>query len=295
MGFRFRARERVDIALRRVVREQIRGAIHDLTAPAEDRHEAVHDARKRFKMIRATLRLARGSLGEEVFRAECDAYRDMGRALATVRDAAAVIESLDRLRKRLPADAPEETWIAVRKGLEERLSRVVEDEVGLEARAATVAAALPELLLRVRRWPLRDRGFRTIDRGLGQVYRQGRDRMTLALVVPSDEAFHEWRKRVKDHWYHVRLLRNLWPTVLDAIILELKALSDALGDDHDLAVLVPLLHEQPEAYGGPEAVEAMALAAARRRTQLQDRARDLARRVYAEKPSRRVRWFEAMW
>ena len=50
--------------MRRVVREQIRGAVQDLSRTGAERHEGVHEARKRFNMIRAALRL--GSQGQIV-------------------------------------------------------------------------------------------------------------------------------------------------------------------------------------------------------------------------------------
>ena len=35
--------------------------------------------------------------------------------------------------------------------------------------------------------------------------------MRQARKRPGDRQFHDWRKRVKDHWYHCRLLKYLWP------------------------------------------------------------------------------------
>ena len=139
MGYVFRARERIDSGLRRVVREQVRGAIHDLRDPREDRHEGVHEARKRFKMIRATLRLARPTLGELVFRLENAWYRDTGKRLSSVRDAVAMIESLEGLRKRFAKEMPPEMGDAVRRGLDGRLRGVSEDGRALARRCREVA------------------------------------------------------------------------------------------------------------------------------------------------------------
>lgn len=288
-------RERVDIGIRRVAREQIRGAVADLTGGRRDRHEGVHEARKRFKMIRAVLRLARGVLGEDSFAAENAWYRDTGRRLSSVRDAVAMIECFDGLRKRFERTLDPAAVAAVRRGLEDRLHRIAEGDEGLDARASEVAVGLAEALLRVRTWPVRDEGFRTIRPGLERTYRRGRGAMDLALREPTDENLHEWRKRVKDHWYHVRLLRNLWPKVLDAYRREMKLLSDALGSDHDLAVLVPVLREDPDAFGGAAAVELLVDLALRRRGELQAQARTHGRRIYAEKPRVLVDRFRSRW
>jgi CHAD domain-containing protein len=295
MGYVFRARERIDSGLRRVVREQVRGAIHDLRDPRGDRHEGVHEARKRFKMIRATLRLARPTLGELVYRLENAWYRDTGKRLSSVRDAVAMIESLEGLRRRFAKEMPPEMGDAVRRGLDGRLRGVSEDGRALARRCREVAEALEGALARAKDWPLEDRGFRAIGKGLKRTYRQGRLLMEKALAEPSDVNLHEWRKRAKDHWYHVRLLRNLWPRVLDAYRWEMKALSEALGDDHDLALLGPVVQQEPESFGGFEAVERFTEFLGIRRRELQDQARLLGRRIYAEKPRLLVARFESRW
>ena len=51
------------------------------------------------------------------------------------------------------------------------------------------------------------------------------------------EDFHAWRKATKDLWYAVRLFEPAWPGPLDALAAELHALSQLLGDEHDLTVL----------------------------------------------------------
>src|SRR4051812_31954257 len=70
---KFRLHDREDVAdgLRRIARGQIDGAVEGLRDRDEtDVGEAVHDARKRFKRLRALVRLARDALGTETYRRE---------------------------------------------------------------------------------------------------------------------------------------------------------------------------------------------------------------------------------
>jgi CHAD domain-containing protein len=246
-------------------------------------------------MIRAVLRLSRPSLGELTFALENTWYRDTGRRLSSVRDAVAMIESFESLRKRYAKEMDPAVADGVRSGLDARLAAVSSDEKGLEARCAEVSSGLHGALVRLKDWDLADRGFKTIGPGLERVYRQGRRAMQAALVETSDENLHEWRKRVKDHWYHVRLLRNLWPKVMDAYRREMKHLSEVLGDDHDLALLAPLLRDNFDAFGGPEAVRVTLEFVFRRRGELQDQARVAGRRIYAEKPRTLLLRFKSRW
>ena len=70
------------------------------------------------------------------------------------------------------------------------------------------------------------------------------------------EDFHEWRKRVKYHWYHCRLLKNLYKPLMKARRDEAKHLADLLGDDHDLSMLDLLLTEHARDFPDPAEVDA---------------------------------------
>jgi CHAD domain-containing protein len=52
----------------------------------------------------------------------------------------------------------------------------------------------------------------------------------------TPEAIHEWRKRVKDHWYHSRLLSPIWRQPMRAHSEVADRLGDMLGKHHDLEV-----------------------------------------------------------
>lgn len=57
----------------------------------------------------------------------------------------------------------------------------------------------------------------------------------------TDEGLHDWRKRIKYHWMHLQLLRDVWPAPVKARLKDAKTLSDTIGDDHDLVVLRDLV------------------------------------------------------
>jgi CHAD domain-containing protein len=67
--------------------------------------------------------------------------------------------------------------------------------------------------------------------------------MQAAWAEPTDTAMHEWRKRVKYHWYHVRLLEEINPEMMLPREQAADELGDLLGDHHDLAVLEARLAE----------------------------------------------------
>jgi CHAD domain-containing protein len=117
--------------------------------------------------------------------------------------------------------------------------------------------------------------------------------MDRAARKGSVESLHDWRKRVKDLWYHLRLFESAAPLTLAGQVGEAHALSDLLGDDHDLAVLRSAVLGM-----GPDlAVDHAAVIALidHRRGQLQQEAYFIGRRLYAEKPSAFVRRLGCYW
>lgn len=261
MAYAFERGESVPVAITRIMNEQIvraREQLTDETAPPEKR---VHDARKRFKETRALLRTIREPLGAQ-FDIENAWFRDAGRDLAAVRDADAVLEALEKLE--LPP--------LVRRRLKRKLNKSREHPP-LEGLIANTLEQLVVAQGRIALWPQLEDSFDMLAAGLRRTYRSGRRAMSNSH---SAEELHEWRKAVKTHWYHLQLLRHLWPPVMKAYTGALDELSHALGDHHDLHVLAERAAPAP-----PELI----IAIDARQEELEQQAAALGARIYAERPS----------
>jgi CHAD domain-containing protein len=142
-------------------------------------------------------------------------------------------------------------------------------------------ATLDAVAARVGDWPLERCDHHTLVRGATRAYRRGRTALAAVEKTPSVERLHDLRKRVKDLWYHGRLLEEAWPRVVKAQSKAAHDLADLLGDDHDLAVLAERV-ERGVATDAPIDDEAVLGLIARRRAELQAEAMPIARRLYAE-------------
>jgi hypothetical protein len=103
---------------------------------------------------------------------------------------------------------------------------------------------------------------------------------------------------VKDHWYHIRLLENLWTDMMKAHEKSLKDLETWLGDDHNLAVLRDKIAAEPSFFGGEREVDLTLALIDRRQDQLRENSLSLAERIYEEKPGdfdRRLRHLWETW
>jgi hypothetical protein len=101
--FRLREDESAPDGIRRIACGQLDLSIERLDGDTdEDLGTAVHEARKSFKRLRATVRLARDELGDDVYRRENTAFRDAGRRLVGTRDSQVLLETLEALSERYP-------------------------------------------------------------------------------------------------------------------------------------------------------------------------------------------------
>jgi len=277
--------------VKRVARERVQSTLSHLREPGrENRGEAIHDARKDLKKMRAVLRLVRDDLGKKTFRSENHRYRDAARLLSQSRDADVLLETVESLARDYPAGAPPLDDL-LRDLSNERDVQFGSGEEA-EERLAQAAKTIEEGGGLIEGWTLEAADWALFERGLRRTYRDGSRATRAAEADPSAEALHEWRKRVKDLWYQLRLLRNAWGANLKAQAGETGRLADLLGDHNDLSILLDELGGR--AADGRD-FSVLAELAEDRQAELLDEAIPLGHRIYAESPGEFVKRIGAYW
>ena len=292
--FHFKAGETVREATRRILREELANARELLAQQGTSDEEAVHEARKSVKKARAVLRLLRPVLGQD-YRQNNAELREVGHCLSALRDAKALLEMLDQMNQKYRKQLGDRSLAAARHALVERKEQcqreMEEKNVWPELRRQ-----LQQVSQRVESWSLPDdRDFAALADGLKRVFRDGRQAFARAYDDPRPEHFHDWRKRAKDHWYHLRLLEKSWPAVMEGYAEGVKQLEQKLGDDHNLVVLRDTVVSDPEKFGSQEDREALLTLIEAYQHELRTEARPLGERIYGEKPGRVVRRLERYW
>ena len=282
--------------VRRLARRQLDGALAALAEPGDLGLEGtVHDVRKRCKKVRGLIRLVRPGLGDEYRRANAG-VRDAARELSPLRDAHAMLGTLDDLIAATHADRlPGDGLNRVREGLVLRADEGGRADAGVPLERA--AERLARVRRRVQRWTPDD-DVAIVLAGLTDNQRRGQRAFRRVLHHPTDEALHDWRKRAKYGWHHITLLHAVAPSALGPRGKRLKDLSDALGDDHDLAVLGATILATSGDFGGRGASDQAVAVIDVVRADLQDRCARLGARLYAEAPpayGRRVGRYWAAW
>jgi CHAD domain-containing protein len=258
---------------------------------------AIHEARKDLKKARAVLRLVRDQLGEEVYQRENARLRDAGRTLSGSRDAVVKVETLDALAERFSGELPE-SYEPLREQLEEerKVSTAAQSGADSEIRrsAALAAEEIAAGRAAIEKWAFAKSGWKLLTPGLKRSYGRGRDRFHDVLADPSPVNVHEWRKRVKDLWYHLRLLRDSWPEVLGEMSDQAHLLSDLLGDHHDLGVLAEDAQSRRD-LPDREGAAAIVGIIEGRQGELLEAAVPIGERLYADSPKAFVKRLRAYW
>lgn len=219
-------------AVRRIARSQIETAIAEIDDPLLDQVTTVHQLRKRCKKLRGLLRLVRPGLA--TYAEENAAFRDLGRSLADLRDAGAVLETLTALEERF-GDVVGGTFFA-EAGEALRAASPPPKAAAVRTRLKAARKAFEAALERVETWKVKGKAAKILAGGVTMTYKRAARAMAMAAKTGTPEDFHEYRKWVKYHWYQMRLLKHIWPKVIHVRIAEARNLADELGDHHDFAV-----------------------------------------------------------
>jgi CHAD domain-containing protein len=278
LAYCFERHESVAVGVGRIIGELTWTTTNELHPGHPEHQDWVHNTRTRCKRIRSLLRLVRTSLGEETYRAELARAREVAERLSRLRDAEVLVLTGDAIDEQ--ATGPDESLIELRRWLRERYARIAQIETNLQQLLLATAKEMDDLTLRSANWSLPEDFHQPVAQFV-RGYRRGRRKFAEAYEQPHDEAFHEWRKRVKDHWYHCCLFDTVWPPPMIGRQQELKTLSDYLGEDHDLSVLREVLSEET---GAPAVSDRLDAHMNSLQQQLRERGRELAQRIYDPEP-----------
>ena len=269
------------------MRKEFRTAQQDLRD--SDEH-AIHEARKSVKKTRAILRLLQTSLGS-AYDSENTRLRRAARSLSALRDLDAMTETLRSLQDRHSTVLTASIIRPVTRGLRGRTRHV-------RSRASLLVSKAKSALDKSdRSAPDRVRSaarFSAVRDGVAHGYRRARKAMQQVTAESNDADVHAWRRKVKDHWYHVRLFEGLHATPR-ARARRLRQLERWLGDDHDLAFLKTTILHRPDHFGDARATATVLGCIAKDQASLRRRALALGHRLFADKSRQFPQSLKAWW
>lgn len=234
---------RLGSSLREILHEQIDEAQRLLAVLAptfETETEAIHAARKACKRVRTVVRLLYYALGPVPGRVVGEQVASTARQLSSVRDEQVLGETLAKLR-----DETDDTELVQAIEVVSRLLLPFAQSSVENMLRQQVLQALRDLRSRVDGLGLVLPLGQAISKGVARLWRRMRQACRRMNMLPSTENFHRARKRIKDCYYTVCLLRPLRPRRFVDLKKNLKRLADQLGFEHDLAILAERIRYDP--------------------------------------------------
>ena len=291
MSYELRQDETVGDGIQRIVCHQIEGAIRASNAEQNGKGSPVHETRKHLKKARSALRLAAGEIDPDVWKREDRCLRKVGQLISEVRDAEVRLQTVRQLREFARA--------------KKRSFRETEELLAFELDSFLAAFSewpeeakqrLTQALDGVRAWPLDDLRCQHLRTCVRQTYKRGRKALKAAIEKTSTKNLHTFRKRAKELWSQLRILRPLAPAVFRELNDELKTIGQYLGKVHDLAFVAERLSSIGSARKqGDRILNALIDS---REKELERTAIALGERFYAERPrqfARRLSQYFSEW
>ncbi|NDW03746.1 CHAD domain-containing protein [Jiella pacifica] len=300
MAYEIRPSRALDAEFRKAALAQIDRALNDLRQEEGDPHEAVHEARKRFKKLRGLVRLLRPA-DEHLYGELNAAFRDGARGLSGVRDKAALIEAFDDLVAGFDDKLRVRSLASVRRKLVAERDGAAEHEGELADAGRHAAQALEQTRSKVEAFQIgggrhdAKKAGRLLAAGAGKTYARARTALRRAEKTRKAEDLHELRKRVKYHWMHLRLLAPAWPEAFEAPIDLAKTIADDLGRDHDFAVMRAEIRADAKAFGDEETLSLLLALVDRKQSELRERGLAEARRLLIETDENFATRIEALY
>jgi len=292
VAYRLRRDESFVHGLRRLARKQLRSAAAELERSSPPSDEAIHEARKRVKKIRAIAELIHADDGRGLGSSR-KRLRKVNRALSTLRDADAIMEILGKLKHQDPRMLSEHTFGRVRRWLASRKEALMQAAARDRAyeKAAQELRALGKM---TKHWRPSHRRFRALAAGMRLTYRRGRKALARARDEQRAADFHEWRKQIKALWYQLRLVEACSADIRR----DVRALHRAeawLGDDHNVAVLCEQLFDGKSPCREVIELARLRYAATRYQRDLRRKAVSSLAPLYSIKSGEYVRHIKRAW
>jgi CHAD domain-containing protein len=291
MRYELRQDETLGDGIQRIVCQQIEGAIRASSAEQNGRGSPVHETRRHLKKARSALRLAAGEIDSKVWKKEDRCLRKVGQLISEVRDAEVRLQTVRQLREFARGKKPSfrETEELLAFELDSFLAAFSEWPEEAKQR-------LTQTLDHIRAWPLDSLQCKQLRNCVQKTYKRGRKALEAAIKKTSTRNLHTFRKRAKELWCELRILRPLAPGVFGELNDELKAIGQYLGQIHDLAFVAERLSSIGSVRKRGDRILSALIDS--REKDLEGTAIALGERFYAERPrqfSRRISRYFSEW
>ncbi len=288
MAYRFRISETLGAGTRRIAREIIDMAVRVASDKSRSLAVRTHEARKGVKKLRGLIRLvAPVSKSSEALKDNDLLLKRAAKIMARRRDDDVIHLILDKMAGDGTENFEPGNVAEVFKELTDR------DKSGTKNTAdkkdfAEFSAIISNLRRDVAAWDFQQSDLHALDWGYIATYREARTGMLQNLEKPTDKRLHGWRRLVKYHSYHTRLLENIKAGFDNERIEKTKRLEGILGHHHDLVMLKERIRGLPKKRRREQVYRSIMEQARKKRRALEVKALSLAAELFTDVPAPRL-------
>lgn len=211
----------------------LKDSVFKLIEQAENDEEmAVHEIRKKLKMIRAFLKMVKPGLPKDNYQACNFHYRNTGRMLSEIRDAHSRRLLLIQQEHELSDGDLTTLFDELKRANREKISALEQTyfvDFNVFERARN-KLNMPESDFPVTESPIT---LETLIEGISETYQKGFNVFYTSRLCSSPELLHEWRKRVKDLQSQSLYIADVAGLAPHVDIDELNELAGQLGEIQD--------------------------------------------------------------
>ena len=232
MAFQLRKKERVAGGIRRITNEQTAAALGFLSDQSDDFEERIHNARRRIKRLRATLRLIRPEKHGLRYKTSDTALRNAAKKLATSRDADVALATFERLAP----DVSRTLAARIRARLKAAVSRARRRTIS-PRQLSVVIDKLRSSKRTIERIRPTGKGWRSLEPGIKKSYSSVRHTAQKLREDTEVTTIHQWRTAAKRLLHQLELIPCVLGKSHRKLLPRLTKLCKILGEFHDMDAL----------------------------------------------------------
>ena len=278
MSYQLRGDETLGDGMRRIICQQIEGAIKASGAKRNGKGSPVHETRKHLKKARAAVRMISDEVLHAHFQREHRSLRSVARLISEIRDAEVRLQTVRGLRELSPSG-------------EDRNLRETEELLAFELDSFLAAFSgwqeeaktkLTRVQDRIAQWPIEDLTCKTIRSAVQRSYKRGRQALRRARKKPTAENFIRFARKPNNSGISFASCARFIRPSSKSWLTNLKTIGQHLGHAHDLAFLAERLRTKGGA-GRKRGGRALGGLIDARQKELQRTAAGLGERFYAQR------------
>lgn len=292
MNFTLDKKEKLDKEVKRIALELIESSIQEYYDNELDSNTKIHLFRKRCKRMRSLVKLAHSNLGSngKGYQYENNFFKKISRTLSYERDRFVLINLLKQVSNNLHNNL-------LKTELEQFFYKIDKEDVNNNSvkLLSDFIVQIKASKKRIKKWKISGNGIEIFKKGFYNNYKKAKKLMLVAIEKPTMKNYHEWRKCMKYHYYHLELLRDAWPAILTAHADEAHKLSELLGRDHDLCLLNDKLGSKNEFRFSNELLNALKNILKTEIKTNRQKIIPLGKKIFSESPNQITKRIERYW